>query len=321
MMLHMKTTATRNQSELSMNPPKKRKAAKYDNLSGYLFISPFLIGFFTLTIIPILASLFLSFTNFDMLGTPKWIGTANFHRMVFEDDKFWKSLQVTFYYVVTAVPLRLIFALAVAMVLAKALSYIGVYRTLLYLPSIIGGSVSIAVMWKQLFGSDGAVNSILAVFGIHKIEWLGDPSTALWTLIVLYGWQFGSSMLIFLAGLKNIPRDYYEAAMVDGANVWQKFIGITIPLLTPVILFNLVMQMIHGFMAFTPSFIISDGQGSPLDSTLLYVLYMFRRAFVFFDMGYASAMAWVMLLIIGFFTAIIFRSSSYWVHYESEGDK
>lgn len=171
-------------------------------------------------------------------------------------------------------------------------------------------------MWRQLFGNDGAVNSILAIFDLPAVSWLGHPDVAIWTLILLYGWQFGSSMLIFLAGLKNIPKSYYEAASVDGAGAMHQFFKVTIPLLTPIILFNLVMQTIQGFISFTSSYIIT--QGGPNNATLLYVLYMFRRAFEYFDMGYASAMAWFMLLIIAVFTAIIFKSSSYWVHYESD---
>nr|WP_243734954.1 sugar ABC transporter permease [Paenibacillus turpanensis] len=285
-----------------------------------MFILPFLIGFFALTLFPVIMSLYLSFTDYDMLQKPAWIGFENYERMLFDDRKFIQSVKVTFYYVFTAVPFRLVFALAIALLLANVFKFMGLYRTMLYLPSVIGGSVAVSVMWRQLFGNDGAVNSILSIFGIEGISWLGDPKYALWTLILLYGWQFGSSMLIFLAGLKNIPNTYYEAAQVDGANAFQRFFRVTLPLLTPIILFNVVMQTIQGFMAFTPSFIIF-GDGRPLNSTLLYVLYMFQRAFTFFDMGYASAMAWLLLLVIGLFTAFIFKSSSYWVHYESEGDK
>lgn len=295
---------------------KRKIRAGYQNRTGYLFISPFLIGFFALTIFPILYSFYLSFTDFDLLGKANFIGFDNFSRM-FNDDKLYvKSLKVTFFYAGVAVPIRLVFALAVALALDKVLEMVGLYRTLLYLPSIVGGSIAISIMWRQLFGNDGAINSILESLGLPTFSWLGDPNLAIWTLIVLYGWQFGSSMLIFLAGLRNIPRTYYEASSVDGAGPIRQFFVITIPLLTPVILFNTVMQVINGFMAFTPSFVITEG--GPINSTLLYVLYMYRRAFEYFDMGYASAMAWVMLVIIAFFTALIFRSSEHWVHYESE---
>lgn len=297
---------------------KKRRTtlSSYQNGSGYLFISPFLIGFFALTLFPIAYSFYLSFTDFDLLGEANWIGFANYERMFTSDNLYRQSLKITFFYAGVAVPLRLIFALLVALALDKVLEMVGLYRTLLYLPSIVGGSIAISIMWRQLFGNEGAINSILASLGLPTFSWLGDPNLAIWTLIILYGWQFGSSMLIFLAGLRNIPKTYYEASSVDGAGPLRQFFTITIPLLTPVILFNTVMQVINGFMAFTPSFVITEG--GPMNSTLLYVLYMYRRAFEYFDMGYASAMAWVMLVIIAFFTALIFRSSEHWVHYESE---
>lgn len=266
-----------------------------------------------------LTSLYMSFTDYDLLGAPRWVGFDNYVHMLTSDSKFWQAMKVTFFYTFTAVPGRLIFALIVALLLVKVTRFAGMYRTALYIPSIIGGSVAVAVMWRQLFGNEGAINSFLELMGFEPVSWLGNASTAIWTLVVLYGWQFGSSMLIFLAGLKNIPQTYYEAASVDGANAWQRFYKITIPLLTPVILFNVVMQTIQGFMAFTPSYIITEG--GPMNSTLLYVLYMFERAFTFFDMGYASAMAWVMLIIIAILTALIFKSSPYWVHYESDNSR
>ncbi|WP_374706823.1 carbohydrate ABC transporter permease [Bacillus sp. J14TS2] len=301
-------------SNMSLKISNRRKLkTDYEEGMGYLFISPFVIGLIGLTLFPILYSLYLSFTDYTMGGQANWIGIQNYERML-TGDKTWKeSIKVTFLYAGAAVPIRLVFALFVAVVLNKVVEAVGLYRTLLYLPSVVGGSIGISIMWRQLFGNDGALNSILAMIGLPTHSWLGDPDTAIWTLVALYGWQFGSSMLIFLAGLRNIPQTYYEASSVDGARPWQQFIKITIPLLTPVILFNTVMQTIQGFMAFTPSFIVTNG--GPMNSTLLYVLYMYRRAFEFFDMGYASAMAWFMLIIIAFFTALIFKSSDKWVHY------
>lgn len=293
-----------------------------DNVVGYVFLLPFLIGFLTFTLFPIAASFFFSFTKYDLLSSPRWIGLDNFYKMFGDDDKFWQSMKVTFAYVFASVPLRLCFALFVAMLLNVAAAMLGLYRTIYYLPSIIGGSVAVAIMWRQIFGDRGAVNSILALFDIHvSISWTGYPSTALFTLILLSIWQFGSSMLIFLAGLKNIPVTFYEAASVDGAGPVQKFFKITLPLLSPIILFNLIMQTIAGFMTFTPAYIISNGSGGPMGTTLLYSLYLFQRAFVYFDMGYASAMAWVMLLLITVFTAVIFFTSKYWVYYETKGDR
>ncbi|SDJ77854.1 carbohydrate ABC transporter permease [Sediminibacillus albus] len=299
-----------------LEPAQRKSKSNNKNATGYLFISPFLLGFFTLTIFPILYSLYLSFTDYDLMGTPNWIGLDNYVRMFTNDPTFWKSMEVTFFYAGVAVPIRLVFALLVAMALNKIVEMVGIYRTLLYLPSVVGGSIAVSIMWRQLFGNEGAFNSILSTLGLPTHSWLGDPDTAIWTLIVLYGWQFGSSMLIFLAGLRNIPKTYYEASSVDGAGPVKQFFIITIPLLTPVILFNTIMQVIQGFMAFTPSFVVTNG--GPVNSTLLYVLYMYQRAFEYFDMGYASAMAWVMLIIIAIFTAVIFKSSPHWVHYESE---
>lgn len=289
-----------------------------ENIAGYLFIAPWLIGFILLTIIPILSSFYFSFTDFNLLNDPNWIGLDNYKRMFFEDSKFWNSLKTTFLFVGASIPLRLIFALFIAMVLNRKHRFIGFYRTAYYLPSIIGGSVAVAVMWKQLFGLEGAINAMLSTLGIEGISWLGNPKTAIWTLVLLMIWQFGSPMLIFLAGLKNIPESYYEAAVIDGATSIQKFRYITIPLLSPVILFNLVMQTINGFMSFNQSYIITEG--GPLDSTLVYALYLYRRAFEFYDMGFSSGMAWFMLLIIAGLTALIFKTSKHWVYYEAKGD-
>ncbi|UOQ43976.1 sugar ABC transporter permease [Halobacillus salinarum] len=304
------------QKKAGGSPSGKPLKTGNNNVAGYLFISPFLIGFLGLTLFPILYSLYLSFTDFDLMGTPHWIGLDNYVRMFTNDPMYWKAMKVTFFYAGIAVPFRLVFALLVALALNKVVEMVGLYRTLLYLPSVVGGSIAVSIMWRQLFGNDGAVNSILSMLGFPTHSWLGDPDTAIWTLILLYGWQFGSSMLIFLAGLRNIPKTYYEASSVDGAGPIRQFFIITLPLLTPVILFNTIMQVIQGFMAFTPSFVVTNG--GPVNSTLLYVLYMYRRAFEYFDMGYASAMAWVMLVIIAIFTALIFKSSEHWVHYESD---
>lgn len=298
---------------------KKKSGLRQHNWVGYLFISPWLIGFFAFVLLPILASFALAFTDYDILSPPKWVGLANFERMFTDDARYWRSVRATFYYVFIAVPLRLAFALAVAMLLNTPRKLVSLYRAVYYAPSIVGGSVAIAVMWREIFGSGGVFNFILTLFGIPTLNWLGNPRTAIWTLIVLATWQFGSPMLIFLAGLKQIPTEYYEAAAIDGAGPWAKFLKITLPLLTPIIFFNLVMQVISGFMAFTQAFIVSGGTGRPLDTTLFYALYLYIRAFTTFEMGYSSAMAWVLLLIIAFFTALVFKSSSHWVFYESKG--
>jgi multiple sugar transport system permease protein len=286
------------------------------NRAGYLFLLPWLIGFFGLTLGPALASLYLAFTDFDLLTPPRWVGLGNFEYMFTIDDRFWQALRVTFQYVVWSVPLKLIVALAIAMLLDKGIRGVGVYRALFYLPSLLGASVAVAVLWRQLFESEGVVNQLLAVVGYQGEAWLNDPDYALWTLIILAVWQFGSPMVIFLAGLRQIPSDLYEAASIDGASKRRQFFKITLPLLAPVIFFNMVLQTIEAFKAFTQAFIISGGTGGPIDATLFYTLYIYQEAFANFRMGYASALAWVLLVIIGIFTAISFLTSKYWVYYE-----
>ena len=288
------------------------------NFPGYAFLAPWLIGFFLLAIGPILASLWLSFTKYNVINPPQWIGLDNFEYMFGRDARFRKALQVTFTFVAFAVPAKLVFALAVAMVLDKGIRAIGIYRALFYLPSILGGSIAVAILWRQLFNADGVVNSILALVGIEGPYWLADPRYSLWTLIVLAVWQFGSPMLIFLAGLRAIPQELYEAAEIDAAGPVRKFFAITVPLLAPVIFFNLVLQMIEAFKSFSGAFIISGGSGAPLDSLLFFTVYLYDEAFSYLRMGYASALAWVLLLIIAAFTAIAFWTSKYWVHYENE---
>ncbi|MFH5182165.1 carbohydrate ABC transporter permease [Paenibacillus sp. TAB 01] len=301
---------------------KLSKLRDHDNTVGYVFAAPFILGFLIFTLFPMFSSLYYSFTDYNLLEAPRWVGFDNYRKLFTDDEKIWKSFQVTFTYVFASVPLRLAFALIVAMLLNKAARGIGVYRSAYYLPSLIGGSVAVSIMWTQIFGDKGLLNSVLGMIGIHSdTSWIGSPGTALWTLILLSVWQFGSSMLIFLAGLKNIPQSLYEAAGVDGANKVYQFFRITLPLLSPIILFNLIMQTISAFMTFTPAYVISRGEGGPLDNTLLYSLYLYRRAFSFFEMGYASAMAWVMLIIIAVISLLIFKTSSFWVHYESKGEK
>lgn len=290
------------------------------NTPGYVFLAPWLIGFFCLAAGPILVSFFLSFTKYDMISDPRWVGLAQYEYMFFKDKRFVKALQVTFTYVFLAVPARLIFALAVAMILDKGIRNIGFYRAVYYLPSILGSSIAIAILWRQIFDQDGVVNIILKYFGIDGPNWVGNPETSLYTLVVLAMWQFGSPMLIFLAGLRAIPQELYEAAEIDAASKSKRFFAITLPLLAPVIFFNLVLQMIEAFKTFSSAFIISNGLGSPADSLLFYTIYLFNEAFKFFRMGYASALAWVLLLIIAAFTAISFLTSKYWVYYENDRD-
>ncbi|GLQ12400.1 ABC transporter permease [Devosia yakushimensis] len=283
---------------------------------GYLFLLPWFIGFFGLTIGPMITSFYLSFTNFDLLQAPTWVGANNYVRMFTADPKFSASMRVTLFFVVFSVPLKLAFALAVAMLLNRGIKGLPMYRALFYLPSLLGASVAIAILWRQIFAGDGLVNKFLAMFGIIGPSWISNPNYSLWTLIILSIWQFGSPMIIFLAGLRQIPQDMYEAASLDGASKWRQFVKITLPLLTPVVFFNAIIQTIEAFKSFTPAFIISGGTGNPINSTLFYTLYLYQEAFGFFRMGYASALAWVLLALVGLFTAFSFLTSKYWVHYD-----
>jgi multiple sugar transport system permease protein len=283
---------------------------------GYLFLLPWFIGFFGLTLGPIISSLYLSFTDFDLLTPAEWIGTANYERMFTRDAKFAASMRVTLFFVLFSVPLKLAFALGIAMLLNRGMRGLPLYRALFYLPSLLGASVAIAILWRQIFSGDGLVNRILALVGIDGPSWISHPNYSLWTLIILSVWQFGSPMIIFLAGLRQIPQDMYEAASLDGASKWRQFWKITLPLLTPVVFFNAVIQTIEAFKSFTPAFIISAGTGNPINSTLFYTLYLYQEAFGFFRMGYASALAWFLLLLVACFTAFSFLTSKYWVHYD-----
>lgn len=257
------------------------------NGAGYLFLAPWLIGFLGLTLGPALASLYLSFTDYDLLQSPHFVGTANYVRIASADPKFAAAMKVTFTYVLLSVPLKLIFALALAMAFNRGIAGLPLYRAIFYLPSLLGASVAIAVLWRQLFAADGLVNSLLALVGIDGPSWISNPRYSLYTLVALSVWQFGSPMIIFLAGLRQIPQDMYEAASLDGASKTRQFFKITLPLLTPVLFFNFVIQTIEAFKAFTPAFIISEGNGGPINSTLFYTLYLYQEAFGFFRMGYA----------------------------------
>lgn len=307
------------------------------NAVAYMFLFPWLVGFLVFTLYPMLYSLYLGFTDYDFTkpGSTQWIGFGNYLKMfgsifgiqdftastgeVMRVDPYYlKSLSVTFIYVFVSVPLKLIFALFIAMLMSQKLRFVPFYRAVYYIPTLLGGSVAIAVLWRKLFEKEGLINGILGSLGFTDLPgWITNPRYALSTLILLTVWQFGSSMIIFLAGLKQIPLEYYEAASIDGANRIKRFFSITIPSLTPIILFNLVMQMISAFQAFTQAYIIGGGKGGVMNSTLFYTLYLYIQGWTYHEMGYASAMAWILLLIIGVLTAIIFKSSKSWVSYGS----
>ncbi|MEO3871690.1 sugar ABC transporter permease [Nonomuraea sp. B12E4] len=294
---------------------RSTKRSRREARAAYLFLAPWFAGLLVITIGPILASLYLSFTDYSLLEEAKWVGFDNYVTMFTEDPRFLSSLKVTTIYVVVSVPLQLAFALALALVLDRGLRGLSLYRSIFYLPSLLGGSVAIAILWRKVFGAEGLVNSVLAVFGIQGPGWVGHPDYALSTLILLHVWTFGAPMIIFLAGLRQIPRSYYEAAAVDGAGTWRQFRSITVPLLTPIIFFNLVLEIIKSFQSFTQSFIVSSGSGGPADSTLFYTLYLYLKGFKSYDMGYAAAMAWVLLVIIAGLTGVNFLASKYWVFY------
>ncbi len=288
------------------------------NGAAFVFLAPWVVGVLFLTLGPILASFYLSLTSYDMFTAPRWIGLDNYVKMFTADRRYVTALKVTFTYVFLSVPLKLAFALAIAMLLNRGLRGLGFYRSIYYLPSLLGGSVAVAIMWRQVFAYDGVINQVLLKFGVDGPSWITSPDYAIYTLVALAVWQFGSPMVIFLAGLKQIPQDVYDAAEVDGATPVRKFFSITLPLLTPIIFFNFVMQTIGAFQAFTPAYIISGGKGGPADATLFYTLYLYEQAFTNFQMGYASAMAWVLVAIIAVVTAISFLSARYWVHYGDE---
>ncbi|AGB72921.1 putative sugar ABC transporter, permease protein [Rhizobium tropici CIAT 899] len=295
----------------------KAPSAFARNAPGYLFLLPWFIGFFGLTLGPAIASLYLSFTDYNLLQSPNLVSMENYVRIATADDKFLSSMKVTLFYVVCSVPLKLAFALLVALLLNRGIKGLPVYRAIFYLPSLLGSSVAIAVLWRQIFDADGIVNTLLwYAFGINGPSWISNPDYSLYTLIILAIWQFGSPMIIFLAGLRQIPTDLYEAASLDGASKARIFFKITLPLLTPVIFFNAVVQTIDAFKAFTPAYVISSGTGGPIDSTLFYTLYLYQEAFGYFRMGYASALAWILVIIIAIFTAFSFLSARYWVHYD-----
>ncbi|MFG1625299.1 carbohydrate ABC transporter permease [Kribbella sp. NPDC049227] len=294
----------------------RAKGGTPDNKAALIFLGPWLVGVVALTIGPLIASLYLAFTNYNLLQDPKFVGLDNFVRM-FSDDRLHHSLRVTFVYVLVGVPGQLIVALALAILLDSGMRGLTFYRSAFYLPSLLGSSVAIAVLWRLIFGGEGLFNSVLGFLGVQThTSWIANPGTSLWTIIVLHIWTFGSPMVIFLAGLRQIPRELYEAASTDGAGTWRTFTSITLPLLTPIIFFNLVLAIINSFQAFTQAFVVSGGTGGPSDSTLFYTLYLYQEGFGSFRMGYASALAWLLVVIVGAFTAINFWASKYWVHYD-----
>lgn len=285
--------------------------------TGLLYISPWLIGFIAFQFYPLISSLVYSFMDYNMFSEPGFVGLKNYIYMFTKDELFYQSLKVTFIYVFLAVPLKLVSALMIAMLLNMRLKWVNFFRTVYYIPSIMGGSVAISILWRAMFMKDGYVNSLLSLFQLPSVNWLGNPSYALYTLSSLVVWQFGSSMVLFLAGLKQIPGELYEAAKVDGSSGIRTFFTVTLPMLSPILFFNLVMQMINAFQEFTGAIVITNG--GPMNATYLYVMKVYDEGFRFFKMGYASALSWVLFVIILVFTSLIFKSSAGWVYYEDGG--
>lgn len=289
-----------------------KKILNKESIAGLICVLPFVIGFLFFMMIPMMISLYYSFCSYDILTPPRFLGFDNYIKL-FTDEVFVKSFLTTMYFTVVSVPMKLLFALIVALIMTKSSIMSSFYRAVYYVPSLLGGSVAIAVLWKRVFATNGLLNKLLTACGIAtSFAWLGDKRTAIWVLIFLAVWQFGSSMLIFLSALKQIPSSLIEAAKVDGANGVEFFFSITLPLLTPTIFFNLVMQTISAFLAFTQCQIITNGQ--PMNSTLFYSVYMYKQSFEFYNAGYGSAMAWMMLLVIAIFTVVIFAAKKYWVY-------
>lgn len=296
----------------------KSRFKKFHQYVGLLYIAPWLVGLITLQLYPFLTSLYYSFTDLNLFRAPNFVGWENFLEIFTASADFWQSFKVTFIYVLMAVPAKIVFALVVAMIMNQKMRGINFFRTIYYLPSILGGSVALAILWRLLFMKEGVINHYLSYLGIPSYNWLGDPNLALGTIGLLQVWQFGSSMVLFLAALKQIPAELYEAGKVDGASKLKMFFNITLPQLTPILLFNLVMQMVNAFQEFTAAFVITSG--GPMKATYLYGYMIWQYGFDFLKMGFASALSWVLFAVIMIFTLFIFKSSSMWVHYEDAGE-
>lgn len=293
-----------------------RKPAARRNVVGYIFIAPFILGFLFWFLIPALTSLWLVFQKWNMIAPPEFIGLDNFEKLL-TDRLFWQALKVTTVYSAIAVPLGMVLAFLLAMLMNSKVRGITVFRTIFYLPSIVP-AVSNAVLWAWILNSDfGLLNALLHVFGVRRILWLQDPDWALPALVLMSLWGLGGGMVIYLAGLQGIPNEFYEAAEIDGAGGWAKLWHVTLPLMSPVIFFNLVMSIIGTFQIFTAGYLITNG--GPQNATLFYVLYLWRNAFLYLNMGYAAALAWVLFIIIIGLTALVFRGIGSRVYYEEAG--
>ncbi|MFF3502628.1 carbohydrate ABC transporter permease [Streptomyces sp. NPDC003247] len=311
----VKEAPARSAGKRSAAPVAGRRGRRRENLAGYLFMSPWIAGFLLLTAGPMIASLYYAFTSYNLFTPPQWVGLDNFTTM-FQDPRWQKSVQVTLKYVVVATPLKLLLALGVALLLAQKRRGQGLYRAAFYMPSLIGASVSVGFVWRALFSDDAVVDRTQKIFGLDVGGWIGNPDYVIYALVALSIWQFGAPMVIFLAGLKQVPRELYEAAEMDGAGPLRRFWNVTLPMISPVLFFNVLLESIHAFQVFGSAYVVSDGRCGPADATLVYTCYLYQKGFKEAQMGFASAMAWTLVIAVALVTAVLFWSQKKWVHYE-----
>ncbi|MCT8137038.1 sugar ABC transporter permease [Anaerobacillus sp. CMMVII] len=291
-------------------------SSRKETLTFYLLISPWILGFLFFIGGPMIASLYFSFTNWDLFTSPKWVGFDNYVYAFTKDPLFKQSIKVTLIYSLFSVPIGMVASLLIALLLHQGVRGMRVFRTIFYLPAVVSG-VSVMVLWMWIFNPEiGLFNTILGYIGIQGPKWIYDPDWALPSLIIMSLWSVGGGMVIWLAGLNSIPNYLYEVAKIDGANAWHRFRYVTIPMLTPTIFFNLVMGIIGALQSFGEAYVMTGG--GPLNSTLFFNFYLFQKAFEHFQMGYASALAWVLFVIVLFFTLLVVKSSKLWVYYEGE---
>ena len=285
---------------------------------GLLFIAPWIIGFLVLQLYPFITSLIYSFTEYNIMSSPKFIGIQNYVQLLTRDREFWNSLWVTVIYTLFTVPGKLVVALMVAVLMNKNMRGVNAIRTIYYLPSLFGGSIAVSILWKLMFQNTGIINQIIGLVGIKPVKWLGNPNAAMPVIIMLNLWQFGSAFVMFLAALKNVPTELYEAAEIDGAIRVVQFFRITLPQISSIIFFNIIMQTITALQSFTGPMVITNG--GPLKATYVLGLKLYTEAFSYYKMGYACAISWVIFILIMAVTGVLFRFSSMVVYYEDKGD-
>ena len=292
---------------------------RHETILGWLMVSPWLIGFICFSALPMFASLIISFTEWDMLSKPEWVGFENYKTLFFEDPLALHSLNITILFTIVSIPLNIVFGLALAMLLNTSIRGLAIFRTIYYLPAILSG-VAVALMWRWIFSTEfGLLNALLSMIGIEGPAWLTDRIWVLPSFVIMRLWSVGGGMIIYLAGLQSIPTNLYEAAKIDGANWWHRTRFITLPMLSPTIFFQLIVGFIFSMQIFTEAFIMTNG--GPADASLFYLLYLYRQAFQYFDMGYASALAWVLFVVILVLTIILFKTGKSWVYYELDTKK